>query len=168
MRVGGTASLVAAMGCYQPEYEKDSGLDSAAPAPDTELPETTEACITALPVTGASDLLSDAPRQGDLDTRAADVVNACEAAGQPCRAADWISHDAATCIGPHQGVGPGIDDRVYAALRFDSELLLVVWVVENDRGEREGTSESWGEGVWLDASNGLVVNGPYEWRLSAE
>lgn len=168
MRGGWTALLAALVGCYQPEFEKDSGvsgLDTADSGPDG-LPETTSACITAFPVTGTDDLHSDAPRVGALDTTVDDVLGDCDLAGAACDADAWIGHDAATCIGPHVGVDSGVDGQVYAALRFDAPLGLVVWAVENDLGENDDTGDVRGMGVLLDAETGAVVSGPYEWRLS--
>ena len=174
MQARGWTALGLMVGCYQPEFVKDSaasGTDTGASVPDTDtddldLPETTTACITAFPVSGSGDLASDAPVVGDVDTRVEDVLADCELAGVTCEVGAWLSHDAATCIGPHVGVDAGIDGTVYAALRFDAPLGMVVWVVENDLGTREGSTERVGDGVWLDATSGAVVSGPYEWRSS--
>lgn len=167
MRGGCGAGFLLLGACYQPEFHKDSGGAAAhtgGPAPTPELPETTIACITAFPSSGDASLHSDAPRVGALETTPDTVASECAASGQTCDPSAWISHDAAACIGPHQGVEAGPDGEVYAALRFDSAMGAVVWIVENDLGLRGDGSEAWGLGVALDAESGAVRLGPYEWR----
>jgi len=165
-------ALPFAVGCYLPEYPKDSAIESSdsAVADDSGVPpDPAVACVADHPTQGTDDLVSDAPVRGELETTAEDVRAECAAQGDDCSRDVFISHDAATCIGPHFGVVPGEDGRIYAALNYSPSAGAVVWVVENHQGVRgEDPPENWGQGVHLDAVTGAVAYGPYEWRLRAD